>query len=135
MPDEFIRVVERDALPQLRAIRTLDDYFQYAKLVHREHFPYFYDVRIVLCIALGRLDEAREIMNDERAVRSVLPYNHHSIGLGDRLKAQGAGISSGDRALLAEALHKWEAQSVEKLKLVSVWERTPFALECEAQVV
>jgi hypothetical protein len=131
MPEEFDRVIECDVLPELRAIQTLDDYYRYVKSIHREHFPFAWDLRIVFCIALGRLDEAREIMTDERAARTILPYNHHSAGLGDRLKELGSGVSGGDRALLAEALHKWEAYSVEKLKLTEIWERTPFPLELE----
>ena len=32
---------------------------------------------------------------------------------------------------LVEILHRWEAYTVEKLKLAAIWERTPFPLEEE----
>jgi len=129
MSDEFIRVVENVALPQLRAIQTLDDYYRYAESVHLQHFPYFFKFRLLLYIALGRLDDAQNVLNDERASDCLRPLNLHAPGLGDRLREQGSRISAEDRALLADALHKWEEESVDILEIRPIWQRTPFPLE------
>ena len=127
--DDFIRVVERVALPQLRAIQTLDDYYRYAESVHLQHFPYFFKLRLLLYIALGRLDDAQKVLNDERASDCLRPLNLHAPGLGDRLRQQGPSISAEDRTLLAEAIHTWEEDTGDALKIRSIWQRTPFPLE------
>jgi hypothetical protein len=130
MPEDFFRLAEGEALPQLRRIRKLQDYYDYAKEVHGIHFPFFWGWRATMNVAMNRLDDARHILNDPRwADGSAVLFNREVEGLGDRLKARGADISRKDKLALVEILHRWEAYSVEKLKLAPIWERTPFPLE------
>ena len=132
MPNDFIQIVERDALPRLRAIRTIEDYLQYEQEIHQHHFPFYWGLRLSISVALGRLDEARDIMNDARWSKISASYFNKEIeGLGDRLKEQGSAISDGDKKALVSILREREARSVEKLKLANVWERTPFPIELE----
>lgn len=130
MPEDFLRIVECDVLPRLRCIRSLSDYYEYAEEIHGIHFPFFWGWRATLNVAMNRLDEAREILNDPRwADRSGVLFNREVDGLGDRLKVRGLGLSRKDKLALVDILHRWEAYSVEKLKLTPIWERTPFPLE------
>ncbi len=108
----------------------LREYYAYAEEVHGIHFPFYWAWRATIQIALGRLDEARDILNDPRwADRSGVLFNREVEGLGDRLKTLGSDISRKDKLALVDILHRWEAYSVEKLKLTAIWERTPFPLE------
>jgi hypothetical protein len=130
MPEDFLRIVEHDVLPKLRSIRSLSDYYKYAKEIHGIHFPFYWGWRATLNVAMNRLDEARDILNDPRwADRSAVLFNREVEGLGDRLKARGSGISRKDKLALVDILHRWEAYSVEKLKLTAIWERTPLPIE------
>lgn len=128
--EDFLRVVENEALPRLRGIRSLQDFYEYAKEIHGVHFPFYWGWRATMNVALGRLDEARDILNDPRwADRSGVLFNREVEGLGDRLKGRGSDMSRKDKLALVEILRGWEAYSVEKLKLTAIWERTPFPLE------
>jgi hypothetical protein len=130
MPEDFLRIVEQDVLPKLRSTRSLGDYYKYAEEIHGIHFPFFWGWRATLNVAMNRLDEARDILNDPRWVdRSGVLFNREVEGLGDRLKARGSDISHKDKLALIRILHRWEAYSVERLKLTAIWERTPFPIE------
>ncbi|MGV3633125.1 MAG: hypothetical protein ACO1NY_02170 [Pseudorhodoplanes sp.] len=128
--EDFLRVVENEALPLLQGIRSLQDFYNYAAEIHGIHFPFFWGWRAIMNVAMNRLDEARDILNDPRWIdRSGVLFNREVEGLGDRLKARGADISRKDKLALVDILNRWEAYSVEKLKLTAIWERTPFPLE------
>ncbi|MFN3349657.1 hypothetical protein, partial [Pseudorhodoplanes sp.] len=128
--EDFLRVVENEALPRLRGMRSLHDFYEYAEEIHGIPFPFFWGWRATLNVAMNRLDEARDILNDPRwADRSGVLFNREVEGLGDRLKARGADISYKDKLALVETLHRWEAYSVDKLKLSAIWEGTRFPLE------
>jgi hypothetical protein len=128
--EEFLRIAEAEALPRLRSMGGLEAYYAYAEDIHGIHFPFYWAWRATIEVALGRLDEARDILNDPRwADRSGVLFNCEVDGLGDRLKARGSHLSRKDKLALVEILHRWEAYSVEKLKLAPIWERTPFPLE------
>lgn len=43
-----------------------------------------------------------------------------------------AAAAANDKAELARILHEWEAKSAKRLKLESIWERTPFPLEAQS---
>jgi hypothetical protein len=136
MPQDFIRIVEQDALPRLRAVRAPEDYLRYAEEVYEHHFPFYWGLRLSLCVTLGRFDEARDIMNDRRWSKiSASFFNKEIEGLGDRLKEQGSAVSREDKKALVSILHEREARSVEKLKLSAVWERTPFPIELEISAI
>ena len=130
MPEDFLRIVERDVLPKLRCIRSLSDYYDYAEEIHGIHFPFYWGWRATLKIALNRLDEARDILNDPRwADRSGVLFNREVEGLGDRLKACGSALSRKDKLALIKILHRWEAYSVERLNLTAIWESAPYPIE------
>jgi hypothetical protein len=130
MPADFYRILEEDALPRLRSVRTLRGFYEYAEQIHDIHFPFFWSWRAAMKIAMNQLDEARDILNDPRWEKdSGAMFNREVEGLGDRLKARGSNIARKDKLALVDILHQWEAYSVEKLKLAAIWERTPFPLE------
>jgi hypothetical protein len=130
MPEDFLWIAEDEALPKLRSIRSVQDYYDYAAEIHGIHFPFFWGWRATMKVSMNRLDEARDILNDPRwNSRSGALFNIEVEGLGDRLKERGAELSLADKIALVEILHRWEAYSVEKLKLTKIWERTPFPLE------
>lgn len=108
----------------------MQDYYDYAAEIHGIHFPFFWGWRATMKVAMNRLDEARDILSDRRwEKKSGALFNGEVEGLGDRLKERGADLSPEDKLALVEILHRWEAYSVEKLKLTQIWERTPFPLE------
>jgi hypothetical protein len=128
--EDFVRIAESEALPQLRSIQSLQDYYTFVKELRDIHFPFYWGWRAAMKVAMNQLDEAREILNDSRWKKdSGAIFNREVEGLGDRLKARGSDLSRKDKLALVEILHRWEAYSVEKLKLTAIWERTPFPLE------
>ena len=130
MPADFYRIVEEDVLPSLRNMRSLQDFYEYAKRIKDIHFPFFWGWRAAMKVAMNKLDDARDILNDPRwEKRSAIFFNREVDGLGDRLKARGSDITREDKLALAEILHRWEAYSAEKLEVTSIWEKTPFPLE------
>ena len=132
VPADFLRIVEQEALPRLRNVRTLLDYYAYAKDIHDIHFPFYWGWRAAMKVAMNQLDDARDILNDPRwEKRSAIFFNREIDGLGDRLKARGSDITREDKLALAEILHRWEAYSAEKLEVTSIWQPTPFPLEEE----
>lgn len=132
MPADFARAIERRVLPQLRAIETLDDFVAFADSPERFSLTSFrwYHLRSVgVDAARGDLESARKtcaelasgltkwsmpLMRDEftRVTETLCPL-----------------VVSGDRAAIAALLHRWEAYTVEKLKIGHIYEPTPFPLE------
>lgn len=130
--EDFVRIVERDALRPLRTIQSIQDYLRYAQEIHQHHFAFYWGLRLSISVALGRLDEARDTMNDARwSMISASYFNKEIAGLGDRLKEKGSAVSREDKMALLSILREREARSVEKLGLADVWERTPFPIELE----
>lgn len=126
--DMFAKCIEEQALPKLRAVQTIDDYEAYYLSKPRDMAPNT-SFRSIFAIARGDFDAAASLIDVGPRARMVAALNAEHDGLGDRLKARGSGISSDDKRLLVDMLHRWEAQTVRNLKLESVWEKTPFPVE------
>jgi hypothetical protein len=125
----LVDVVERDALPRLRAIETLSEFLAFVLPEEPRMLKFYWGTRFIFAIALGDLDAARALLADEPGDAAVQMLNEHANGLGSRLREEGASLPSEDWIELARFLHDREAYTVEKLKVAHVWERTPFPIE------
>ena len=124
--------IEDVALPRLRAIKTIEDFYQFATTA-----PFFFGNlqndflhRVYVETARGNFAEAEKICtrfatpptgyeNDRRYDEDV-----HRIA-----KILGPPIAARDRAAVAALLREWEAYTVRKLKLEKYWQPTPFPFE------
>ena len=128
----LINQIERNALPQLRTIETLDDYLAF---VARHMFgPKLFGwphCRIIVDVALGDLESARAICNEYLPRWSVDHPDFDEDGKAKyrRLRELCAKLAEDDRAGLAQLLHAWEAYTVKNFKIEHLWEPTPFPLE------
>lgn len=130
MPQDFVKVSEHIALPALRAIVTLKDYCGLALPKDPSLWKFHWVVRLRCSLAIGSLDDVREILQE--TPEAVAWLDHNRPGLGTRLLALGQNASADDRAEIASMLHEREAFSVEKLKIGHIWEKTPFPIEMGA---
>lgn len=132
LQEKFIEIVEEEALPGLKAIETLDDFYEFAS--SPEHFSatYFssYHLRTVgVDIARGRLDAARSTCEELIEGRTkwnlaIMPEEF------ERITGQLCPLlAADDYEGMARLLHEWEAYTAEKLGITDIWEPTPFPLE------
>jgi hypothetical protein len=132
LPMEMCEAIEREALPSMRSIKTIDDFVTFTS---EERFPDTYlDLypasRIFVDVARGDLEAASKIcdyMRSDRAKRRYLPDMQHKYDW--VTKELCPLIAANDRPGLARLLHDYEAQSVKNLKLEKFWESTPFPIE------
>jgi hypothetical protein len=130
----LIDQIERRALPQLRAIKALDDYLAF---VSQHMFgPKLFDwphCKIIVDVALGNLEAARAICE-----QNIQRWSNWSDDpdLDEDGKAKFrrvcelcAKLADDDRAGLARLLHEWEAYTVKNFKIEHLWEPTPFPLK------
>jgi hypothetical protein len=129
MIDAFVEAVEREVLPKLRAIRTIQDHLDATLTYDRKNLVYEWSSMVVCSIAMGDLDRVRALLAEERGAEYIEALNNYSNGLGTRLFASGGELGRDDRLKLAQRLHENEARSVETLKLGRVWKSTPFPIE------
>jgi len=129
LPNDLIEVVERDALPRLHALATLQDFLNFTLPNDLGELRFYRAMQSLFLIAMGDLDEARDIINTEKQAGDFWTPRLDRLGLKEKLFELGDRLGPEDRAKLANLLHDWEAYTVEKLKLNPVWERTPFPLE------
>jgi hypothetical protein len=127
----FAEMVERDALPKLRSLTTLQDYLDRLLPKDTADWKFYRNTRVVFGIALGDLDLARDLLPEVNHPPFIRALNEQRAGLADRLVQQGARLNQDDRRALAQLLHRWERESVQKLNLAAVWEPTAFPLELE----
>jgi hypothetical protein len=123
--DLMLEMIEVVALPQLRAIKTFDDFYNYTSVKRSycssiEHQPL---AKLLVLICQGDLDAAHEIRLFEedaqyltRTAPTFLP-----------------ALAARDRVELARILHEWEAASIITGKMQKIWEPTPFPLELQEQ--
>lgn len=128
----FTERVETELLPKLRAIQSLRDYYDFSLSNDRVAVNHGWGVCFLINIAEGNLDAARDLFLKNAPGRDLKWFDEKKPGLGGRLLEQGARLSAEDRTAIAEVLHEWVAYSVDKLKLASVWEKTPFPLELQS---
>lgn len=131
----LIEAIEQQALPKLRAIKTLDDYLAF---VARHMFgPKLFSwpqCKIIVDVALGDLDAARSRCRENLQHWSVDRPNYDEDDRAEnrRLRELCAHLAANDRAGLAQLLHGWEAYTVKNFKIEHLWEPTPFPLELPA---
>lgn len=129
---DLFSAIENQALPQLRAMQTLEDFVAFANDKHRfslDPFDAFPLLRIAADIARGDLHAAREGCAELGTGKTMwsAPELHEEF---ERITGVLCPmLASGDRAGMARLLHEWEAYTVDKLKLRDIWEPTPFPLE------
>lgn len=124
-------VIEREALPLLRPVRTIEDFVSFTS---KERFPSTWldgypDKRALIDVARGDLDAANslcEVVAERRSKSSYLAeyYDPILIEIWPLVKRR-------EKAALAKILHEWEFEAVKRDKLESIWEPTPFPLELD----
>jgi hypothetical protein len=123
LPEKLADAIEREALPTLRSIVTIDDFVRFAHGAWLEdHKPYVdaalgdFDAAQSMCDFFAGLNGHYGIRQEEceHVVRELCPL-----------------IEANDRPALARLLHKHESESVKSLKLEKFWEPTPFPIELE----
>lgn len=132
MAADFARAVELQALPQLGAIVTLDDFVAFADSPARFSLTAFrwYHLRTVgVDAARGDLEAARRTCAELIGGRTKwsTPSMREEF---DRVTGTLCPLlTADDRPAMARLLHGWEAYTVEKLKIGHIYEPTPFPLE------
>jgi hypothetical protein len=131
----LMEAIETQALPVLRAMRTLDDFLAY--VAQNTYGPHLYEwptSRIILDVALGDLDHARAICakHYERWSTDDPRLDDIARATYARLTDLCARLLADDRPGLVRLLHDWEAQTVRNLKIEHIWEPTPFPIELQA---
>lgn len=121
LPEKLARAIEREALPVLRSITTIDDFVGFARGTWtEEHKPYVdvargdFEAAQSMCDFFASLNGRFGPSQDEfeQIVQNLCPL-----------------IAANDRLGLAQLLHKYEAESVKRLKLEKFWQPTPFPIE------
>ena len=128
----LIDQIERRALPQLRAIKTLDDYLAFVSQHMFRHKLFDWpQCKVIVDVALGDLEAARSICKKNLPRWSVDRPNYDEDDKAEnrRLRDLCARLADDDRAGLARLLHEWEAYTVKNFKIEHLWEPTPFPLE------
>ena len=159
IPGQFVKVVESEVLPMLRPLNRYENF----SLFHQEnilpHGMVHPETQILLEIASGELESAREtwrrlfhryevdlcaglpvvqpLSSRERRRMSVEALAEHDRAGAckiyrwrrEKYLAVGPPLLAGDRPALAAILHQWEAENVRGLPFETYWEATPFPLE------
>lgn len=128
----LIEAIERQALPKLRAIQTLDDYLAFvSRHMFRHKLFDWPQCKIIVDVALGDLDAAQAICEEKMHRWSVDQPQHDEDSMAKyrRLRELCTRLGENDRAGLARLLHEWEAYTVKNFKIEHLWEPSPFPLE------
>ena len=124
LPIKLAQTIEQEALPVLRQISTIDDFVRFADGAWVEdEKPYIDVARGDLAAAQSMCDFFASLnghygirqQESEHVVRELCPR-----------------IAASDRQGLARLLHKYEAESVKRLKLEKLWQSTPFPIELKS---
>jgi hypothetical protein len=128
----LIEAIEEQALPTLRAMKTLDDFLAFVSQHYfRHHLFEWPHRRIIVDVALGKLEAARAICQVNIRKWSTLHPDLDEEGRARYLGLQKlcACLAADDRRGMAELLHQWEAETVKRQKIAHLWQPTPFPLE------
>ena len=138
----FYDVFENDALPQLREITSISDMLAFNRSrggwgFELKNFPF---ARAFIDLALGKFDAAEEALaeiqhsydlsveNDKNLLKGFDPDAPFYLKQLNILKPL---VLSNDKKFVAQALHRFEEDSVKAHKIEHLWERTPFPLELD----
>jgi hypothetical protein len=122
--EKLASAIEREALPVLRSIATIDDFVRFAGGAWPEdHKPYVdaaqgdFGAAQSMCDFFAGLNGQYGIRQEEceHVVNEVCPL-----------------VAAHDKPALARLLHRHEKESVRSLKLEKSWEPTPFPIELES---
>lgn len=123
LAEKLAEAIEREALPSLRSIVTIDDFVKFANGAWVEdEKPYVdaargdFEAAQEMCDFLIGLNGRYGIRQNEceRVVQSLCPL-----------------IATNNRPAIARILHEHEADSVKRLRLNKLWEPTPFPIELD----
>lgn len=128
----LLESIEKEALPVLRAMRTLDDFLAFVSNHElRDKLYGWPSNRIILDVALGDLEGARAL-----ADKHLPTWSDQTVRRDDYTRAEFGRLvelcrllEADDRAGLATLLHQWEAATVTTFKIAHLWRPTPFPLE------
>ena len=131
LPTAMCEAIEREALPPMRAVKTLDDFI---KLASKERFPLkpldlYPNIRILVDIARGDLVAAKEICKYLKTKEGKAAYFYMQEKYEHVVQDFCPLVSANDRLGLAKLLRNYEAQSVRNLKIQKFWEPTAFPIE------
>lgn len=124
--------IETVALPILRKIETVEDFAAFAT---SERFPYTHlgtrPLRhVIVAAGLGRWEEALSILRDlETKAHDWSSWTAVHEDYTRVIRVLRPLIVVRDRVGIGKLLREWEAWSVRKMKLESIWEPTPFPVE------
>jgi hypothetical protein len=124
--------IDRVSLPELRPVQTIEDLVAYVDKHRARHWLFdMPDTRVIFDAALGNLDDAKAI-----AEENIDRWSSEDPLWDQEDRQRMAGLVQlhdclvrGDTAGIAGLLHEWEAATVGRNKLESLWEPTPFPLE------
>jgi hypothetical protein len=132
--DALIDVFERQVVPLLGPIETLDDFVAFADDKTRftlDSLHAFLLRAAVVDAARGDLESAKamcaKVATGKTQWSGPLSVQTHARVMGKLYPL----LLSDDRAGIVKLLREWEAFSVKHLGLEAVWERTPFPLELQ----
>lgn len=127
--DALCGAINREALPLLRQVKTIDDFVSFAA---KERFPHTWldgypYRRALIDVARGDFEAANslcEFMADRRSRSSFWAEQYDPV-----LIHVWPHIKRTNKAALAKILREWEFEAVKREKLESIWEPTPFPFE------
>jgi hypothetical protein len=119
---ELCDTIERQALPMLRGIQSIDDFIAFTS--DQARFPWTF-------LGSNYFNEpfvyaARGDFETALAICKKLPTRDSTAAQINELLPR---LADGDRNGVEKLLRDWEASSIERLKLEKFWERAPFPIE------
>jgi hypothetical protein len=129
MQEVLFDVIENEALPAMRAVETIDDFVEYTSFPDRfrnAELSGFPNLTVPIDVARGDLQAARRICDIWRDRLSKLNPGDPTVV---NLNTLGPLLDANDVPALVHQLHAWEEETVKRLKLEKIWERTPFPIE------
>jgi hypothetical protein len=133
--DGLCEAIEKQALPWLRTMSTLDLYLAFvSQNLFRHHLYDKGDAEVIVHVARGYLGAARKICEQQikRWSTDKPHYDDEDRAHFRRLRDLYPLVMNDDRAGLVRLLHAWEAETVKNFKIEHLWEPTPFPLELQA---
>ncbi len=134
-PEHFVERVNEVALPILTKIQSIRDFYTFTTTVeysNRGGLSHRLLTRIIIEAAMGDF-AAADITRDQLldVPNRWTPRNVRNEEYERSVEQLCPLIDARDRAGIAALLHRWEAESVTRLKLEKYWEPSPFPVEMQ----
>jgi hypothetical protein len=123
--------IERDVLPLLRQVQTIDDFatFNSKERFRGQEIEGFPHLKLYVDIARGDFDAA---LKTSEVMKNTGRYSRSVPNVFDEItKTLHPMLVANDRAGLARILREWEQGQVKGRKLEKFWEPTPFPFESQ----